>query len=121
METKRAVRSEPIYHLVRSRHFAEWAGSPHNATHGWQVRVGLRIVDVLDPVGPTRRFSGLVRGGLGAYNHPGGRIATRTGGRWMIPGIDPKIDIAFEKVFGSERCADLTAALINAVRFGCTF
>jgi predicted transposase/invertase (TIGR01784 family) len=34
----------------------------------------------------------------------------------MIPGIDPKIDIAFKKVFGSERFGDLTAALINAVR-----
>jgi len=34
----------------------------------------------------------------------------------MIPGIDPKIDIAFKKVFGSERSGDLTAALINAVR-----
>ncbi len=34
----------------------------------------------------------------------------------MIPGIDPKIDIAFKKVFGSERLGDLTAALINAVR-----
>ena len=34
----------------------------------------------------------------------------------MIPGIDPKIDIAFKKVFGSERFGDLTAAVINAVR-----
>jgi len=33
----------------------------------------------------------------------------------MIPGIDPKIDIAFKKVFGSESWRDLTAALINAV------
>lgn len=29
----------------------------------------------------------------------------------MIPGIDPKIDIAFKKVFGSERSGDLTAEL----------
>ena len=33
----------------------------------------------------------------------------------MIPGIDPKIDIAFKKVFGSEPWRDLTASLINAV------
>lgn len=33
----------------------------------------------------------------------------------MIPGIDPKIDIAFKKVFGSEPWTDLTASLINAV------
>jgi hypothetical protein len=33
----------------------------------------------------------------------------------MIPGIDPKIDIAFKKVFGSEPWRDLTTALINAV------
>jgi predicted transposase/invertase (TIGR01784 family) len=33
----------------------------------------------------------------------------------MIPGIDPKIDIAFRKVFGSEPWRDLTVALINAV------
>jgi predicted transposase/invertase (TIGR01784 family) len=33
----------------------------------------------------------------------------------MIPGIDPKIDLAFKKVFGSEPWRDLTAALINAV------
>ena len=33
----------------------------------------------------------------------------------MIPGIDPKIDIAFKKVFGSEPSRDLTASLINAV------
>jgi predicted transposase/invertase (TIGR01784 family) len=33
----------------------------------------------------------------------------------MIPGIDPKIDIAFKKVFGSELWRDLTADLINAV------
>ena len=33
----------------------------------------------------------------------------------MIPGIDPKIDIAFRKVFGSEPWRDLTASLINAV------
>ena len=33
----------------------------------------------------------------------------------MIPGIDPKIDIAFKKVFGSESWTDLTASLINAV------
>ena len=33
----------------------------------------------------------------------------------MIPGIDPRIDIAFKKVFGSEPFRDLTAALINAV------
>ena len=33
----------------------------------------------------------------------------------MIPGIDPKIDIAFKKVFGSEAFRDLTASLINAV------
>ena len=33
----------------------------------------------------------------------------------MIPGIDPKIDIAFKKVFGSESWMDLTASLINAV------
>ena len=33
----------------------------------------------------------------------------------MIPGIDPKIDIAFKKVFGSEPWRELTAALINAV------
>jgi len=31
----------------------------------------------------------------------------------MIPGIDPKIDIAFKKVFGSEPWRDLTASLIN--------
>lgn len=33
----------------------------------------------------------------------------------MIPGIDPKIDLAFKKVFGSEPWRDLTASLINAV------
>ena len=33
----------------------------------------------------------------------------------MIPGIDPKIDIAFKKVFGSDTSRDLTKALINAV------
>jgi len=33
----------------------------------------------------------------------------------MISGIDPKIDIAFKKVFGSESHRDLTVALINAV------
>jgi len=33
----------------------------------------------------------------------------------MIPGIDPKIDVAFRKVFGSEPWRDLTASLINAV------
>jgi predicted transposase/invertase (TIGR01784 family) len=33
----------------------------------------------------------------------------------MIPGIDPKVDIAFKKVFGSESWTDLTASLINAV------
>lgn len=33
----------------------------------------------------------------------------------MIPGIDPRIDIAFKKVFGSEPWRDLTASLINAV------
>ena len=33
----------------------------------------------------------------------------------MIPGIDPKIDIAFKKVLGSEVSPELTAALINAV------
>ena len=33
----------------------------------------------------------------------------------MIPGIDPKIDIAFKKVFGSEVSRELTKALINAV------
>ena len=33
----------------------------------------------------------------------------------MIPGIDPKVDIAFKKVFGSESWTDLTATLINAV------
>ena len=33
----------------------------------------------------------------------------------MIPGIDPKINIAFKKVFGSESWTDLTASLINAV------
>ena len=33
----------------------------------------------------------------------------------MFPGIDPKIDIAFKKVFGSEPWRDLTASLINAV------
>jgi len=33
----------------------------------------------------------------------------------MIPGIDPKIDIAFKKVFGSQMSRELTKALINAV------
>lgn len=33
----------------------------------------------------------------------------------MIPGIDPRIDIAFKKVLGSEPWRDLTASLINAV------
>jgi predicted transposase/invertase (TIGR01784 family) len=33
----------------------------------------------------------------------------------MIPGIDPKIDIVFKKVFGNESWRDLTVALINAV------
>jgi predicted transposase/invertase (TIGR01784 family) len=33
----------------------------------------------------------------------------------MIPGIDPKIDIAFKKVFGSEGWRELTLSLINAV------
>ena len=33
----------------------------------------------------------------------------------MIPGIDPKIDIAFKKVFGSQEWRHLTMALINAV------
>ncbi len=33
----------------------------------------------------------------------------------MFPGIDPKIDIAFKKVFGSEPWRELTASLINAV------
>jgi predicted transposase/invertase (TIGR01784 family) len=33
----------------------------------------------------------------------------------MVPGIDPKVDIAFKKVFGSEAFQDLTVSLINAV------
>ncbi len=33
----------------------------------------------------------------------------------MIPGIDPKVDLAFKKVFGSEAYKDLTVSLINAV------
>lgn len=33
----------------------------------------------------------------------------------MVPGIDPKIDIAFKKVFGSDPWRDLTASLVNAV------
>lgn len=33
----------------------------------------------------------------------------------MVPGIDPKVDIAFKKVFGSEAFQDLTISLINAV------
>ncbi|MHB8969870.1 MAG: Rpn family recombination-promoting nuclease/putative transposase [Pirellulaceae bacterium] len=33
----------------------------------------------------------------------------------MIPGIDPKVDIAFKKVFGSECWRHLTISLINAV------
>jgi hypothetical protein len=33
----------------------------------------------------------------------------------MVPGIDPKVDIAFKKVFGSESRRDLTTSLINAV------
>jgi predicted transposase/invertase (TIGR01784 family) len=34
----------------------------------------------------------------------------------MQPGIDPKVDYAFKKVFGSESNVDLLANLINAVR-----
>jgi predicted transposase/invertase (TIGR01784 family) len=34
----------------------------------------------------------------------------------MRPGIDPKVDYAFKKVFGSESNVDLLANLINAVR-----
>jgi predicted transposase/invertase (TIGR01784 family) len=33
----------------------------------------------------------------------------------MIPGIDPKIDIVFKKVYGSDSWTDLTVSLINAV------
>ncbi len=33
----------------------------------------------------------------------------------MIPGIDPKVDVAFKKVFGSENCRNLTMSLIDAV------
>ena len=33
----------------------------------------------------------------------------------MIPGIDPKVDLAFKKVFGSEAHRQLTVSLINAV------
>jgi predicted transposase/invertase (TIGR01784 family) len=33
----------------------------------------------------------------------------------MIPGIDPKVDIAFKKVYGSEAWLDLTVSLVNAV------
>ena len=33
----------------------------------------------------------------------------------MIPGIDPKVDIAFKKVFGSSQNTGLTMALIDAV------
>ena len=33
----------------------------------------------------------------------------------MVPGIDPKIDIAFKKMFGSPQWSNLTRALIDAV------
>ena len=33
----------------------------------------------------------------------------------MVPGIDPKIDIAFKKIFGTPQWRNLTMALINAV------
>ncbi len=33
----------------------------------------------------------------------------------MLPGIDPKVDVAFKKVFGSEPWRHLTVSLINAV------
>ncbi len=33
----------------------------------------------------------------------------------MIPGIDPKVNIAFKKVFGSQEWRHLTMALIDAV------
>ena len=33
----------------------------------------------------------------------------------MIPGIDPKVDIAFKKLFGTPAWQDLTVSLINAV------
>ncbi len=36
----------------------------------------------------------------------------------MFPGIDPKVDIAFKKVFGTEAWPNLTMSLINAVLQG---
>jgi len=33
----------------------------------------------------------------------------------MIPGIDPKVDIAFKRIFGRLEGTDLTISLINAV------
>ena len=33
----------------------------------------------------------------------------------MIPGIDPRVDIAFKKVFGTPAWSDLTVSLIDAV------
>jgi hypothetical protein len=33
----------------------------------------------------------------------------------MMVGIDPKVDIVFKKVYGSEAWRDLTIGLINAV------
>jgi hypothetical protein len=42
------------------------------------------------------------------------RVLFRRGAA-VIPGIDPKIDSAFKKAFGSEPWRDLTASLINAV------
>ena len=45
---------------------------------------------------------------------PTGR-ATLMWSKNMIPGIDPKVDLAFKKVFGSEAHRQLTVSLINAV------
>jgi hypothetical protein len=33
----------------------------------------------------------------------------------MVPGIDPKVDIVFKRLFGTEANADLLIDLLNAV------
>ena len=33
----------------------------------------------------------------------------------MVPGIDPKVDIVFKRLFGTEPNADLLIDLLNAV------